>query len=327
MAFEWVETIRAQKWMKKNIPFLYSWHAYVGHELNLFHEFKQSKSIDEVAESTSVSKELLKSWVEVGVSIRHLKKKSNETYQTRKLKILPKSGSLSGALLKEMMELHIPSLLAYPELMKSQSKLDFNAEKHGDTVAKTSRLIESIAYPKFKKMIKEDKVSSIIDVGCGYAGYLQNIAKDHRKIQMVGIDNHPVVAEKAKENCEAFSNIDIVHADVNEWAPANKENDMVMINNVMHYIEPSIRVDFLSKISQWIHKKGKLIIITPVKNTPYGKEFSAVFNSFFSAHSNLYTLPEQEEFERIAEKLSMKISRFEPIIKEGSWYIAVLEHK
>lgn len=327
MILEWYETMKARKWMKKNIPFLYTWHAYVGNELKLFQAFKSPKTQEEVAIKLSISKDLLKSWVEVGIAIDHLKEKTSGTFQVKKLKLLPKKGSLSGALLKEMMELHIPSLLSYPELMRSDSKIHFDHEKHGDVVAKTSRLIETIAFPSYQKLIKEGEVKSIIDVGCGYGGYLQKLAEEQPHIDMVGIDNHSLVAQKAEKLCGQFSNIKIVHADVNEWDPSNSKNDLVMLNNIMHYIAPDNRVKLLARISKWIQEKGKVVIITPVKNGQYGKEFSAAFNSFFNAQSNLYPLPDKRELEDMADKISMKITQFEPIIKEGSWYVAVLDHK
>ncbi|WP_100405842.1 class I SAM-dependent methyltransferase [Bacillus solitudinis] len=327
MLGEWRETIKARKWLKKNIPFLYSWHAYVGNELKLFKAFKHPKTVDEVANNLSVPKDLLKSWVDVGVAINHLKKKSSESFQVRKLQLLPKRGSLSGALLKEMMELHIPSLLSYPDLMKTNTKRHFDHQKHGDVVARTSRLIETIAYPIYKKLIKEGEISSIVDVGCGHAGYLQKVAEEQPNIEMVGIDNHPLVVQRATEACGSFSNIKIIHADLHEWAPTNQKNDLVMLNNIMHYIDLDKRESLLSRVSKWTHKKGKIIIITPVRNAQYGKEFSATFNSFFSAHSNLHPLPNQTELETIAANIGMKISQFNPLIKTGSWYIAVFEHK
>ncbi|MFA9557932.1 trans-aconitate 2-methyltransferase [Evansella sp. AB-rgal1] len=326
MFSEWLEMIKARKWIKKNVPFLYSWHAYVGAELNLFDIFKKPLSVEEAANRAAVSRNLLKTWVEVGVVLKHLKQNKSGTYQVKRLKLFPKKGSHSGALMKEMMELHIPSLLDYPELMKEDSKLVFNHEKHGGTVAQASRLIEPVAYPSLKKVIRESNATAVIDVGCGSGGYLHKLANDHPELVMTGIDNHPRVAEKAKVACESAANVEIIHADVHHWNPPMKNNDVVMLNNLLHYVKPEKRIDILSRISRWIHHKGKIVLISPVKNSEYGKEFSSAFNSFFHAHSNLHPLPDQRELEEIAEVTHMKITQFDPIIKEGSWYLVVMEN-
>lgn len=327
MISEWYEMIKARKWMKKNIPFLYAWHAYVGHELDLFEAFKKSQTISYVANKQDISKDLLQSWIEVGVAINHLKERKSGRYKVNRRLLLPKRNSLSGTLLKEMMELHIPSLLSYPELLKTKSKIEFDDKKHGEVVARTSRLIEAIAYPNYKNLINNGNVKSIIDVGCGHGGYLQRIAQEYPHIKMVGIDKHPHVVESAEKVCESLENVNIIHADVNEWNPPSKENDLVMMNNIMHYVAPDKRFDLVAKMSKWLHKTGKIIIITPVRNSEHGKEFSAVFNSFFSAHSNLHTLPTKTDLETIANKLGMRMRQFDPIIKEGSWYVAVIENK
>jgi hypothetical protein len=64
----------------------------------------------------------------------------------------PKEESSSGVILKEMMELHIPSLLTYPDMMRNSNRNRFDSEKHADTVAQTSRLLEVIALPKIAKL-------------------------------------------------------------------------------------------------------------------------------------------------------------------------------
>ncbi|MBM7663275.1 2-polyprenyl-3-methyl-5-hydroxy-6-metoxy-1,4-benzoquinol methylase [Bacillus mesophilus] len=327
MLAEWYETLKARKWMKKNVPFLYSWHAYVGNECKLFLAFKKPQTVSEVATTHGLPEDLLQSWVEIGVAIRHLKKTSSNSYQVKRLKLFPNKGSLSGALLKEMMELHIPSLLAYPDLMTAKDKLTFDHDKHGDTVAKTSRLIETIAFPNYKKIIKEKDVSSILDIGCGYGGYLQRIARHKDDVHMHGLDFNPQVVKQAEKACKEYSNIEIFRADVNEWEPTNQKYDLIMLNNVMHYISPSKRSKLLLRVSKWLKKEGHIVIITPFKYSRHGKEFSAAFNSFFHAQSNLYSLPSEAEVKKIVKQIRMEIKELKPIIKEGSWYITVLEQR
>ncbi|MHC8520482.1 hypothetical protein ACPJHQ_03415 [Rossellomorea sp. H39__3] len=114
MIGEIVKVWRARSWMKKNVPFLYSWHAYVGYELDLFDSFSRPATIQEIAIQKNLEMDLLEQWVEVGISLKHLKRKDDSKVSTRGKWKLPASKSdphSSGILLKEMMELHIPALL------------------------------------------------------------------------------------------------------------------------------------------------------------------------------------------------------------------------
>ena len=131
-----MKMFKARMYMKRNEPFLYSWHAYVGYELDLFKAFDRPMSQYDVADALQLDEDLLNQWVNVGVSIGHLKEAGRNRYKTWNAWKLPKpkGNNSSGVLLKEMMELHIPTLLNYPEMMRKQERLHFDEEKHAATL-------------------------------------------------------------------------------------------------------------------------------------------------------------------------------------------------
>ncbi|PUB08469.1 hypothetical protein [Paenisporosarcina sp. OV554] len=135
-----MKMFKARLWMKRNVLFLYSWHAYVGYELDLFKAFERGVKVADVADAYQIDEILLNQWTNVGVSIGHLKPMSRKRYKTEAMWKLPrpKAESSSGVILKEMMELHIPSLLTYPDMMRNRNCNHFDSEKHADTVAQTS---------------------------------------------------------------------------------------------------------------------------------------------------------------------------------------------
>ena len=85
-----MKMLKARMWMKRNVPFLYSWHAYVGYELDLFKAFERGVSIEDVADAYQIDEQLLKQWVNVGVSIGHLKAMSRSRYRTGSMWKLPR---------------------------------------------------------------------------------------------------------------------------------------------------------------------------------------------------------------------------------------------
>ncbi|MGG3915286.1 class I SAM-dependent methyltransferase [Rossellomorea vietnamensis] len=325
MIGEMVKVWRARTWMKKNVPFLYSWHAYVGYEMDLFDQFTKPASIQEVALSQNIEMDLLEQWVEVGITIKHLKRVEDAKVTTRnrwKLPTSKKDPHSSGILLKEMMELHIPALLSYPQLLRNQTKQHFNSDVHGSTVAKTSILLERFAFPKVQKAIKKYNADSILDLGCGEGGYVKRIGERYPDKKMVGIEIHEAVAKAAEESLKDFENIDIHCGDLHEYEPEQRF-DMIMANNLFHYIDPSERLEFFEKASAWLGSEGVFFVLTPMQKSKHGKQFSSAFNSFFMTFQNLYPIPSQKEMETLAGKTHFKVESVEPIVKEGGWYVMI----
>ncbi|BCB02456.1 class I SAM-dependent methyltransferase [Bacillus sp. KH172YL63] len=325
MIGEIVKVWRARSWMKKNVPFLYSWHAYVGYEMELFESFTEPATIQQVALARNIEMDLLEQWVEVGITIKHLKRVEDDKVTTRNRWKLPSSKSdphSSGILLKEMMELHIPALLSYPQLLRNRTKQHFNSNIHGSTVAKTSILLERFAFPKVQKAIKNYGVKSILDLGCGEGGYVKRIGERHPEMRMVGIEIHEAVAKAAEESLQAYQNVDVMCKDLHEYDPEERF-DMIMANNLFHYIDPSERLQFFEKASTWLEPEGVFFVLTPMQKSKHGKQFSSAFNSFFMTFQNLYPIPSQKEMETLAGKTDFTVDSVEPIVKEGGWYVMI----
>lgn len=322
---EWITAMQARKWMKKNESFLPSWHAYVGSELGLFDEFKTARTVEAISEKTGYPYDLLASWVKVGVAVKHLKKRPNNRYRTSKKKCASLMGDNQSpgvkALLKEMMELHLPTLLMYPDIMKSQERAEFNHDRHGEVVAETSALLEHFAIKKIKRMIKDKKVGSIVDLGCGHGGYLRKLAFEFPHVEMIGVDINQKVVERARELSSQFPNISFQVGDINSWKPEQEEKvDVVLLHNIFHYIHPADRGGLLSHLHTYVHNQGLISVITPINETEHGEAFSSAFNSFFVAHSNLFALPNKNELNEVSQNCRYELFDLDPIIKEGSWY-------
>lgn len=314
---------KARMYMKRNEPFLYSWHAYVGYELDLFKAFERPMSKFDVADAYQLDENLLDQWVSVGLSIGHLKEAGRGRYKISNVWKLPKpkGNYSSGVLLKEMMELHIPTLLSYPEMMRKQSRNHFDEEKHAPTVAETSRLLEVLALPKMSKKIRENDCKTVLDIGCGEAGYIQKLAERFPNTEFTGIEISPAVTEKAQENTKENENITIENADLWNYHP-KKQQDMVMMNNVIHYIDLEKRQELFAELARWLNDGGILSVVTPIAGSVEDPPFANVFNSFFSSFDNLYRLPTREELAEWGEQAGLQMLGIKTVIKEGSWYIA-----
>ncbi|WP_240339664.1 class I SAM-dependent methyltransferase [Halobacillus ihumii] len=324
MMNEWVTAMQARKWMKKNESFLPGWHAYVGAELGLFDDFAKAKTIADVSDETGYPYDLLSSWVRVGVAVKHLKKRPNHRFRTSKKRCASLMGDNAStgvkALLKEVMELHMPTLLNYPDYMRTNQRAYFDHERHGEVVAETSALLENFSINKIKKMIHDRELDTIVDLGCGHGGYLRKLAETYPNVQMIGVDLNQDVVERARELAEGYPNLSFEVADVMDWTPQEDGVDVILLHNVFHYIQPNVREQLLNHLYSYLNKDGLISVVTPVNETQHGEEFSSAFNSFFVAHSNLFALPNTDELNDLAETCRFDLFDFDPIIKEGSWY-------
>ncbi len=319
---DFMEMFKARLWMKRNVPFLHSWHAYVGYELDLFLAFERGVSVTDVSDAYQLDITLLEQWVNVGVSIGHLKSMNRERYKTIGLWKLPrpKEESSSGVILKEIMELHIPSLLNYPEMMREKKRNHFDADRHADTVAETSRLLEIMAIPKIAKLLKEKKNQHVLDIGCGEGGYIQSLAETFEDSTFDGIEVSQSVAQTATELTEGMKNVTIEQSDLWKYEP-KKTYNLLLMNNIIHYIPREKRQELFNRLSGWLNEDGVLSVITPISSGQDSPPFVAAFNSFFISFDNLYSLPREEELTEWARGAGLKIVSIQSVIREGGWVI------
>lgn len=316
---------RARKWMKSNEPFLYAWHAHVGYAHELFDEFEHASTVSEVANRRTMNELLLTRWAEVGVAIGHLKKDKQGRVIAKKSMVesMSKTSNQSvGVLLKEMMELHIPILLSYPDLLSSDKYASYKDEDYGGTVAATSTFIERFAFPKVHQWLQKVNATSVVDFGAGYAGYLSRISAKNEDMRLVGIEKNRSVCLEAesKINLQLKSPIDLYPEDMMSWEPEGEKFDVAMMNNLLYYFDPDDRHRLFEKAYNVTNDNGSLIIISPLHESDHGHAFSAAFNSFMSAHNNLHPLPTSNDMVKLATESGFELKQMKPIVKEGAWY-------
>ncbi|WP_349409794.1 class I SAM-dependent methyltransferase [Pseudalkalibacillus sp. SCS-8] len=329
---EWMKLLRARKWMKSNEPFLYAWHAYVGYELDLFDRFENGAMVEDVAARFDMDKLLLLRWAEVGVAIGHLKghpdgKLTSDRTLTKYTS--KRSPSSVGALLKEMMELHIPILLDYPHLLQKHPKTQYQDKDFAATVAETSTFIEKFAFPKLYKWMKKHRAKRLLDLGCGHAGYIARLSQKNKRFDLHGVEMNADVCNEAVSRLKRVNtkNTTIHQGDVRSWMWNGKPFDLVMMNNLLYYFSPEERASLFRKAYEMTNKKGTLVIISPLREPDHGHAFSTAFNSFMSAHDNLFTLPSKNEISQNAKENGFKLNKIKPVIKEGAWYFMAFKKK
>jgi SAM-dependent methyltransferase len=327
MIAEYQRLWQARKWMKKNEPFLQAWHAHLGYSLDLFKAFEKPVTTKLIAERYSYKEDLLERWVEVGLALGYLKGKQGKKIQSKKRMVtyLSKSSHQSvGILLKEMMELHIPTMLSYRHLMKGD-EVSLLEEDIGHTVAETSGLLESVMFPKMTSVVKKEKVKRVLDVGCGHGGYLHRLHHKFPDVQLTGIEADAKVQKEAVEQAKG-TDITLIHADFMNYIDQN-QYDLVMMNNLFYYFSYQDRLKLFKRASKLLTKKGHLFIMSPLVRSKHGQRFATGFNSFMSAHEEMYPVPNEKELQSYAKKTGFTQVSCTPVIREGGWYVLLFKKK
>lgn len=326
MLQEWKRVWEARRWMKRNEGFLPTWHAYLGFKMRLFDELVEGKTMEAFLASSHLDQRLLKNWVETGIVIGHLQVDRHQIIRPAKrlaTYFTQDSPYSIGELLREMMELHIPTLLSYPDLMSAtKEKLVYHHEQYGQTVAETSAMIEKLAIRYVHQWIKQARPNSILDIGCGHAGYLIALSKRYQNKEFVGIDMNSKVIEAAQQKIreQQLLNVNVYQEDVGGWLAKGKSFDHIMLNNILHYFDEDKRKDLFNYTNANLRENGTLTLISPMYLNKNGKAFSAAFNSFMTAHQNLHPIPTEVEIQRYSEQAGYRIERIKPVVREGGWY-------
>ena len=324
---EWTRVMHARKWMKQTESFLPLWHGYIGYKFGLFDALQGGASLAEMnlRLKRPLTKLALERWLEVGVAVRHLKKRGWRYYPSRRLKYqLSQQDERSvGFMLQEMMELHIPALIAYPDFLESGKQKTYDGSEHGQVVAKTSTLVETVAFPIVQQLLRQTDVQSLLDIGCGHGGYLRKLHGLEPNWHLKGIDLEESVIQEAIERDDDGS-IHFEVADFMDWE-SDEQFDVVMMNNMLYYFSPEQRIDLLERMRARLEEGGEAILVTPLAETPLGARFASAFNAFMTLHDNLYPLPTIQRLRMQMTEVGFENIRFIPFIPEGSWYIVMAE--
>ncbi|WP_100332555.1 class I SAM-dependent methyltransferase [Bacillus xiapuensis] len=315
----------ARTWMKKNESFLPTWHAYVGYELDLFTQLSTWQDPQAIIRKYGYDAKLMNCWVDAGLVLGHLKGRGTRVKASaRMLKYFSRQSDQNiGELLKEMLELHMPVLMHYPRMIQTKKKEVFCSDKFSHTVAATSSLIEQKSLSHIADEVRAQRPKWVLDIGCGTGGYLMQLAKKVHKSRYIGIDISRKLIEKARQNAKKRhldKRVKFYYADIEQWQAPQDFFQVIMMNNLLHYYPLHQREGLFRNIARYLSPEGVLIVITPLYLEKGGQCFSAAFNSFTSAHENLYALPKREQLVTDAARAGLKLAFFKTVIKEGSWY-------
>lgn len=110
----------------------------------------------------------------------------------------------------------------------------------------------------------DDKVGSILDIGCGIGWSTFQMASKLTNTQVKGIDISEKLCQTANELFR-LGNLEFEAIDVSKWSPESSIYDGIVMLDVYEHIEKNHRIHFHKKLSSSLKEGGKLILSCPTK--------------------------------------------------------------
>jgi len=296
----------------------------IGIRTNLFEALRQPKTVNQLTQDSQLAPDLLQAWLRAAAShgLIRMVRERDRAYQidglAKWLLETPDSRSLI-ALIEETIEGYGPLLERMPDLIKEDARPEFGSPAESRRAAEISQLVERQALSALGRIPGVRGARRLLDVGCGYGGYLVGLLSRYRDAHGVGIEQDSEVAEIALCNLQAAdlsrrSEIRVGEFMSMDLAPGFY--DLILLNNNLHYFAPSIRSALFDRIFSRLVPGGIFAIQTAVVSDRAAARLmgysanTAVFDLYLRAHDNLYGLPDLGElhasllaagFEAVAE--------------------------
>jgi len=296
----------------------------IGIRLDLFVALRQPKTAKQLAQNAQLAPDLLQAWLRAAAShgLIRMARERDRAYQidglAKWLLETPDSASLI-ALLEEAIEGYGPIFERMPDLIAGDARPEFHSPAESRRTAEVSRLVERQALSALGRIPGVREARRLLDIGCGYGGYLVGMLRRYRDAHGIGIEQDAEVAEIALQNLQAADLLRRSDVRVGDFMSLDLDagsHDLILLNNNLHYFAPGIRRALFERILSRLVPSGLLAIQTAVVSDRAAARWMglsaniAVFDLYLRAHDNLYGLPDLRElhvslrevgFETIAE--------------------------
>lgn len=296
----------------------------IGIRTGLFAALRQPKTVNQLAQDSQLAPDLLQAWLRAAAThgLIRMVRERDRAYQidglAKWLLETPDSGPLI-ALLEETVEGYGPLFERMPDLIREDARPEFGSAAESRRAAEISQLVERQALTALGRIPGVRGARRLLDIGCGYGGYLVGMLRRYRDAHGVGIEQDAKVAEVALRNLRAADLSRRSEIRVGEFMSldlAAGSYDLILLNNNLYYFAPNIRSALFDRIFSRLVPGGVLAIQTAVVSDRAAARLmglsanTAVFDLYLRAHDNLYGLPDLGElhasllaagFETVAE--------------------------
>ncbi len=205
----------------------------------------------------------LKAWLDLGVSLGELKKRSKGYCIKGKLsKELSKpSNDTWRAYLQARAEIFYGFIVNTPSMLKKNLRFEPN-ESYGELFARSSRTLEPVLLDIVDKLIPKNRSYRLLEAGCGSGIYIKRACELNSQLTAVGLEVQQSVADFARKNITTWNfedRVSIENADIRKYQSPS-DFDLVTFYNLIYYFPVDERIDLLKDLGKFLKPGGELII-------------------------------------------------------------------
>jgi len=241
------------------------------------------------------SREGLRAWLELGVSLGELKRVGTEyRIQGRLSKALIKDRNDGyAALLEEIVKYHYDYVIHTPSMLKEQKRFPFD-ESSGELIARSSRISEPIIFEAVDAIVPRKGDFRLLEVGCGSGVYIHRACKRNPNLRAVGLELQKSVADFARKNIASWGLEDratIEHRDVRDYQ-GSREFDLITLHQNIYYFPVAERADLARHLLDCLKPGGRVLLTTIGQG---GSPSMQVLNIWVSTTEGYGPLPDPDQ--------------------------------
>jgi SAM-dependent methyltransferase len=219
----------------------------------------------------NLSREKLRTWLDVGVSLGELKlTPAGYALRSRLSRQLAQPANDGiAAMYQEVCTLHHDLITQTPARLREQ-RLFGLADTDGELIARSSRILEPYILEIVDAVVPEKGAMHLLEVGCGSGVYIRRACLRNPELQAVGLELQPVVANLAHKNLQAWGLAEqtkVETGDIRTYATLERF-DLVTLHNNIYYFPIPERLDLIRRLVGFLNPGGKLLVTTACQGYP-----------------------------------------------------------
>jgi SAM-dependent methyltransferase len=270
----------------------------------------------------NISREKLKTWLDVGVSLGELKLTPDGYALRSRLsrQLAQPSNDGIAAMYQEVFTLHHDLITQTPARLREE-RLFTLADTDGELIARSSRILEPYILEIVDAVVPEKGAIHLLEVGCGSAVYIRRACLRNPELQAVGLELQPVVADLARKNLQDWGVAERIRVDTGDIrAYTSPERfDLVTLHNNIYYFPIPERLDLIHRLESFLNPGGKLLVTTACQGYPS----TEMLNLWGQMTEGMGALPQPDDLGELMGQAGLTDLQKTELLPGGGFYAFV----
>ena len=268
------------------------------------------------------SREKLKIWLDVGVSLGELRRTpAGYALRSRLARQLAQpSNDGIAAMYQEVNTLHHDLLSQTPARLRERRPFAL-ADTDGELIARSSRILEPYILEIVDAVVPQTGAIRLLEVGCGSGVYIRRACLRNPELQAVGLELQPAVADMARKNLQAWglaARVSVETADIRAYSSQDRF-DLVTLHNNIYYFPIPERLNLIRRLANLINPGGTLLVTTACQ----GFEATMMLNLWGEMTTGVGSLPEVDDVFALMSQAGLSTQRKIELLPGGGFYAYV----